>query len=80
MKAKETKCPAEYHAGDDRRPVEDSADFSSSTGGAKRFSELSRALTGVTQKMLTQQLGRWSATAWSRGKSTRKCRRKSSTR
>ena len=26
------------------------------TGGAKRFSELSRALTGVSQKMLTQQL------------------------
>lgn len=25
-------------------------------GGAKRFSELSRALGGVTQKMLTQQL------------------------
>ena len=26
------------------------------TDGAKRFSELSRALTGVSQKMLTQQL------------------------
>jgi DNA-binding HxlR family transcriptional regulator len=55
MKAKDTKCPAEYTlaliGGRWKIPV-----IFHLQAGARRFSELSRALKGVSQKMLTQQL------------------------
>jgi DNA-binding HxlR family transcriptional regulator len=55
MKAKATECPAEYTlaiiGGRWKIPL-----IYHLLSGAKRFSELSRALSGVTQKMLTQQL------------------------
>ncbi len=44
-----------------------------------RFSELERAIPGISQKMLIQQLRGWSATALSSGRFTRRCRRRSST-
>jgi DNA-binding HxlR family transcriptional regulator len=53
--AKKTKCPAEFTlamiGGRWKIPL-----LFHLASGAKRFSELSRALTGVSQKMLTQQL------------------------
>ena len=55
MKAKATNCPAEYTlsliGGRWKIPL-----IFHLLNGAKRFSELARALAGVTQKMLTQQL------------------------
>ena len=55
MKAQPSKCPAEVTlaliAGRWKIPL-----IFHLLAGAKRFSELFRALTGVTQKMLTQQL------------------------
>jgi DNA-binding HxlR family transcriptional regulator len=55
MKTKETKCPAEFTlsmiGGRWKIPL-----IFHLLAGAKRFSELSRALSGVTQKVLTQQL------------------------
>ena len=55
MKAKASECPAEYTlaiiGGRWKIPL-----IYHLLSGAKRFSELSRALAGVTQKMLTQQL------------------------
>ncbi len=55
MKAKATNCPAEYTlsliGGRWKIPL-----IFHLLDGAKRFSELARALDGVTQKMLTQQL------------------------
>ena len=55
MKTKEMKCPAEYTLslihGRWKIPL-----IFHLLNGAKRFSELARALDGVTQKMLTQQL------------------------
>ncbi len=54
MKAQPSKCPAEYARIDRGRwkiPL-----IFHLLAGAKRFSELLRALTGVTQKVLTQQL------------------------
>jgi DNA-binding HxlR family transcriptional regulator len=55
MKGKETNCPAEYTLslihGRWKIPL-----IFHLLNGAKRFSELARALSGVTQKMLTQQL------------------------
>jgi DNA-binding HxlR family transcriptional regulator len=55
MKARPSKCPAEFTlamiGGRWKIPL-----IFHLLGGAKRFSELFRALTGVTQKMLTQQL------------------------
>ncbi|HSQ12585.1 MAG TPA: helix-turn-helix domain-containing protein [Candidatus Deferrimicrobium sp.] len=55
MKTKDTMCPAEYTlamiGGRWKIPL-----IFHLQAGARRFSELSRALRGVTQKMLTQQL------------------------
>lgn len=55
MGAKDTQCPAEFTlaliGGRWKIPL-----IFHLLGGAKRFSELSRALTGVSQKVLTQQL------------------------
>ena len=55
MKARETNCPAEFTlamiSGRWKIPL-----IFHLLAGAKRFSELSRELTGVSQKMLTQQL------------------------
>lgn len=55
MKAKETSCPAEFTlsmiGGRWKIPL-----IFHLLAGPKRFSELARALRGVTQKMLTQQL------------------------
>lgn len=55
MRAKDTKCPAEYTlamiGGRWKIPL-----IFHLLAGTRRFSELSRALRGVTQKMLTQQL------------------------
>jgi DNA-binding HxlR family transcriptional regulator len=55
MKAKESDCPAEYTlariGGRWKIPI-----LFHLLTGAKRFSELRRAMAGVTQKMLTQQL------------------------
>jgi DNA-binding HxlR family transcriptional regulator len=55
MKARETNCPAEFTlamiGGRWKIPL-----IFHLLAGAKRFSELSRELTGVSQKMLTQQL------------------------
>jgi DNA-binding HxlR family transcriptional regulator len=55
MKARETNCPAEFTlamiGGRWKIPL-----IFHLLAGAKRFSELSRVLTGVSQKMLTQQL------------------------
>jgi DNA-binding HxlR family transcriptional regulator len=55
MRAKETHCPAEYTlaliGGRWKIPL-----IFHLMAGKKRFSELSRALHGVTQKVLTQQL------------------------
>ena len=55
MKTKEMKCPAEYTLSliDGRWKIPLIFHL---LNGAKRFSELARALAGVTQKMLTQQL------------------------
>jgi DNA-binding HxlR family transcriptional regulator len=55
MKAKETKCPAEFTLGMIGGRWKIPLIFHL-LRGAKRFSELSRALAGVTQKVLTQQL------------------------
>lgn len=55
MKAKETSCPAEFTlsmiGGRWKIPL-----IFHLLAGPRRFSELARALAGVTQKMLTQQL------------------------
>jgi len=55
MKAKDTKCPAEYTlamiGGRWKIPL-----IFHLQAGTRRFSELSRALKGVSQKVLTQQL------------------------
>ena len=55
MKAKDSQCPAEFTlsmiGGRWKIPI-----VFHLMAGRKRFSELARALTGVTQKMLTQQL------------------------
>lgn len=55
MKARESKCPAEFTltriGGRWKIPL-----IFHLLTGAKRFSELFRSLPGVTQKMLTQQL------------------------
>ncbi|HSK31549.1 MAG TPA: helix-turn-helix domain-containing protein, partial [Candidatus Limnocylindria bacterium] len=55
MKAKDTRCPAEYTlaliGGRWKIPL-----IFYLWAEKKRFSELSRALDGVTQKVLTQQL------------------------
>ena len=55
MRAKQSKCPAEFTlamiGGRWKIPL-----IFHLLAGAKRFSELFRALPGVTQKMLTQQL------------------------
>jgi DNA-binding HxlR family transcriptional regulator len=55
VKAKDTKCPAEYTlamiGGRWKIPL-----IFHLQAGARRFSELSRALKGVSQKVLTQQL------------------------
>jgi DNA-binding HxlR family transcriptional regulator len=55
MKARQSNCPAEFTlamiGGRWKIPL-----IFHLLAGAKRFSELSRALGGVTQKMLTQQL------------------------
>ncbi len=55
MKAKDSKCPAEFTlamiGGRWKIPI-----LFHLLGGRKRFTELARALNGVTQKMLTQQL------------------------
>jgi DNA-binding HxlR family transcriptional regulator len=55
VSAKNTKCPAEFTlamiGGRWKIPL-----LFHLLSGTKRFSELSRALTGVSQKMLTQQL------------------------
>lgn len=55
MKAKESNCPAEFTlariGGRWKIPL-----VFHLMPGAKRFSELLRAMPGVTQKMLTQQL------------------------
>jgi DNA-binding HxlR family transcriptional regulator len=55
MKAKNSQCPAEFTlsmiGGRWKIPI-----VFHLMAGRKRFSELARALTGVTQKMLTQQL------------------------
>ena len=55
MRARQSNCPAEYTlamiGGRWKIPL-----LFNLLSGAKRFSELSRALGGVTQKMLTQQL------------------------
>jgi DNA-binding HxlR family transcriptional regulator len=55
MRARQSHCPAEFTlamiGGRWKIPV-----IFHLLSGAKRFSELSRALDGVTQKMLTQQL------------------------
>src|SRR5690349_3386469 len=55
MKPKATNCPAEYTLrlidGRWKIPL-----IFHLLPGAKRFSELLRALSGITQKMLTQQL------------------------
>ena len=55
MKPKATNCPAEYTLSliDGRWKIPLIFHL---LHGAKRFSELARALRGVTQKMLTQQL------------------------
>ena len=55
MKARETNCPAEFTLGMIGGRWKIPLIFHL-LGGAKRFSELSRELTGVSQKMLTQQL------------------------
>jgi len=55
MKATESKCPAEFTlamiGGRWKIPI-----IFHLIDGRKRFTELARALNGVTQKMLTQQL------------------------
>jgi DNA-binding HxlR family transcriptional regulator len=55
VKAKDTKCPAEYTlamiGGRWKIPL-----IFHLQAGARRFSELSRALKGVSQKVLTQHL------------------------
>jgi len=55
MKATDNKCPAEFTlamiGGRWKIPI-----IFHLLGGRKRFTELARALNGVTQKMLTQQL------------------------
>lgn len=55
MKANATKCPAEFTlaliGGRWKIPI-----IFHLLAGRRRFSELARALTGVTQKVLTQQL------------------------
>jgi DNA-binding HxlR family transcriptional regulator len=55
MKAKDTQCPAEFTlamiGGRWKIPI-----IFHLLAGRKRFSELARAINGVTQKMLTQQL------------------------
>ena len=55
MKANATNCPAEFTlaliGGRWKIPI-----IFHLLAGRQRFSELARALTGVTQKMLTQQL------------------------
>lgn len=55
MKANDNKCPAEFTlamiGGRWKIPI-----IYHLMGGRKRFTELARALNGVTQKMLTQQL------------------------
>jgi len=55
MKAKDSQCPAEFTlsmiGGRWKIPI-----VFHLLAGRKRFSELARAITGVTQKMLTQQL------------------------
>ena len=55
MKATESKCPAEFTlamiGGRWKIPI-----IFHLLDGRKRFTELARALNGVTQKMLTQQL------------------------
>lgn len=55
MKAKESNCPAEFTltriGGRWKIPI-----LFHLLAGARRFSELGRAMPGVTQKMLTQQL------------------------
>lgn len=33
-------------------------------GGEQRFSQLGRAVPGISQKMLTQTCARWSARGW----------------
>ncbi|MEI9932362.1 MAG: helix-turn-helix domain-containing protein [Rhizomicrobium sp.] len=47
-------------------------------GHVLRFSDLERAIAGVSQKMLIQQLGRWKATDWCAASFTFRCRRRSS--
>ena len=47
--------------------------------GTLRFSRLAEAIGGISQKMLTQTLRRWSATGWSIVVSTQSCRRRSNT-
>ena len=55
MKAKDSNCPAEFTlamiGGRWKIPI-----IFHLLAGRKRFSELARAIKGVTQKMLTQQL------------------------
>jgi DNA-binding HxlR family transcriptional regulator len=55
MRAKDTECPAEFTlamiGGRWKIPL-----IFHLLSGAKRFSQLARASTGVSQKMLTQQL------------------------
>ena len=55
MKATDNKCPAEFTltmiGGRWKIPI-----IFHLLGGSKRFTELARALKGVPQKMLTQQL------------------------
>jgi DNA-binding HxlR family transcriptional regulator len=55
MKATDNRCPAEFTlamiGGRWKIPI-----LFHLLGGRKRFTELARALNGVTQKMLTQQL------------------------
>jgi len=55
MKASESKCPAEFTLARIGGRWKIPLIFHLLTG-AKRFSELFRAIPGVTQKMLTQQL------------------------
>ena len=47
--------------------------------GRQRFTQISRRVSGISQKMLTRPCGRWSATAWSPARCTPWCRRASIT-